>query len=352
MDDVTVLITGAGAPGTKGTLYSLEKNYDKRKIKTIGTDIRKNVIGKHLCKKFYEIPPPNNNNFLPILKQICKTEKIDVILPQVTAELEALAAHASEFEKAGTHIALSNHETIKTANNKHKLMQLTQEIGIPTPKFYLAKSLNDLEKNAKTLGYPEKSVVIKPPISHGMIGFRILDAQADKRKAFLTEKPDGTHIKLEELEFLEDTFPEMLVMEYLSGDEYSIDVLSKKAKTLVAVPRRRDTIRTGITFEGTVEEDQTLIDLSRRLIERTGLEYVNGFQFKRDEKGVPKIIECNPRIQGTMALSTLAGANIIYSAIKLALGEELPEFNINWGTRLLRYWGGIGVFNEQLVDEL
>jgi carbamoyl-phosphate synthase large subunit len=53
-----------------------------------------------------------------------------------------------------------------------------------------------------------------------------------------------------------------------------------------------------------------------------------------------------------MVLSTLAGANIIYGAVKYALGEEVPRFRIRWGTRLLRYWGGIGVYKERIVGEI
>ena len=43
MDDLNILITGAGAPGIKGTLYSLKNNFDNRQINTIGTDAREEV---------------------------------------------------------------------------------------------------------------------------------------------------------------------------------------------------------------------------------------------------------------------------------------------------------------------
>jgi len=46
-------------------------------------------------------------------------------------------------------------------------------------------------------------------------------------------------------------------------------------------------------------------------------------------------------------MSTLAGANLIYGAVKYALGEEIPKLEINWGTKFLRYWGGIGIFKER-----
>ena len=68
--------------------------------------------------------------------------------------------------------------------------------------------------------------------------------------------------------------------------------------------------------------------------------------------GKLRLLECNPRIQGTMVIATFAGANIIYSTLKLLLGELIPRFNIKWNTKILRYWGGISVVNGKMVEKL
>ena len=57
MDRLKVLITGSGAPGISGTIYSLRNNYDNRKIEVIGTDSNAETIGKYLCDKFFKIAP-------------------------------------------------------------------------------------------------------------------------------------------------------------------------------------------------------------------------------------------------------------------------------------------------------
>ena len=146
---------------------------------------------------------------------------------------------------------------------------------------------------------------------------------------------------------LSDKFPSMIVMEYFPGAEYTVDVLNSNMLTII--PRRRDLIKSGITFIGTVEKNEEIIEYSKKLSEGIGLDYAYGFQFKLDAMGVPKLLECNPRIQGTMVLSTFAGANVIYGAVKYALGEEVPTFDIKWGTKILRYWGGIGLSPENTI---
>ncbi len=341
MDTIKVLITGAGAPGIRGTLYSLKNNWDMRDVVTIGVDMKNEVVGRYLCDKFYQVPPAESNQFIPALLEICEKEKVDVILPQVTAELLPLAEHKKEFEKSGTKVAVSNYTAIELANNKYKLLKTVRKLNVPYPKFYLVKTWSELEKCAKKLDTP---FVVKPPIASGMRGFRIIYESIDRTEFFFKEKPNNSKITMEELySILGETFPELLVMEYLPGREYSVDILSSKKEVYVVVPRRRDLIRTGITFVGTVEKRDDIIEYSTKITRALGLEFAHGLQFKEDFKGVPKILESNPRIQGTMVLSTIAGANVIYGAVKLALGEEIPEFSVKWGTKLLRFWGGIGI---------
>jgi carbamoyl-phosphate synthase large subunit len=351
MDDLTVLVTGSGAPGIAGTLYSLRHNFDGRRIKTIGTDVKEDVVGTYLCERFYRISRPSFGEYLTQLLRICKREGVDVLLPQNTAELSVLAEHKDEFEDLGTIVAVSSKVSIDIANNKHDLLKKAVEIGVPAPKFHLVDNMNDLIKRAEELGWPERPVVIKPPVSNGMRGLRIIDESLDLRSMFFAEKPSGVYANMDGLgDVLGPAFPELLVTEYLAGDEYTVDAL--QAERLTAIPRTRDLIKSGITFNGTVEKNVEIIGYSEKLSKKIGLDYAFGFQFKLDEEGQPKLLESNPRIQGTMVLATFAGANVIYGAVKRALNEEVPEFKVSWGTRILRYWGGIGIGEGSLLGAL
>ena len=349
MDDLTVLITGAGAPGMKGTLFSIHNNFDKRKIRTIGTDINPNAIGKYLCDAFYQIPRATSEDYVDMVLSICEREHVDLILPQVTAGLPVLAGHKRRFSSIGTEVVVSDSAPLESANNKHLLLTISQKMNIPTPDFYLADNFKDLVEYAGILGWPGKPVVIKPPVSNGMRGVRIIDEAIDLRELFYKEKPSTLFIKMNNLrEILTDVFPPLLVMEYLPGDEFTVDVLN--AEKTIIIPRRRLKIQSGITFHGIVERNEDIINYTKKLTEKINLQYAFGFQFKLDSQGIPKIIESNPRIQGSMVLSTLAGANVIYGAIKHALNETVPGFSINWNTQLIRYWGGLGVSNSRIVD--
>jgi biotin carboxylase len=82
--------------------------------------------------------------------------------------------------------------------------------------------------------------------------------------------------------------------------------------------------------------------MALRGAEELGLDGVFGFQFKESRDGSVMLLECNPRVQGTMVTSVLAGANVVWAAVNDALGRpplSIPAPRI--GTRLRRYWGGV-----------
>ncbi len=346
MEDITVLVTGGGAPGIMGTIYSLRKNWDERKIRIICVDMNSDVVGRYLCDSFYRVPPGKDERFVSELMDICERERVDVVLPQVTNELVKLAKSKQEFEKLRTKIAVSSEEPIRIANDKYNLLKIAKEIGVPYPKFYMVKNWEEMVKAAEILGYP---FIVKPMEGSGMRGFRVVYDALDLKSEFYNSKPDSSKITMSQLhKILGESFPPLLATEYLPGYEYTVDVLSSKDRVYVVVPRKREKIRSGITFVGRVEKRDDIIRYVEKLTEKIGLEYAHGFQFKLDDEGIPKLLESNPRIQGTMILSTIAHANVIYGAVKLALDESLPEFSVRWGARLLRYWGAIGITDGEV----
>ncbi len=350
MKKIKILVTGAGAPGIQGTLYSLKQNYDYREVEIIGTDTNSNVVGKYLCDKFFVIPKASKfEEYLEAMFGLCKNESVDVIVPQNTAELLTLSKNSDQFNQHGTKVVVSGQASIENSNSKFNLMNLCNELNVPVGEFRLVKTAKELLENAKALGWPNEKVVVKPPVSNGLRGVRIIDENLDLKASFYEEKPNSLFIKMDDLiNILGEEFPELIVTEFLPGDEYTVDVF-RNNKTIISIPRKRELIRSGITFNATLEQHPEIINYSNLLSEKLDMRYCFGFQFKLDKNNVPKILESNPRVQGTMVLSTFAGANVIYSSVKAALGETVPEFKVDWNTRILRYWGGVGINSKDVI---
>ncbi|MGQ9811727.1 MAG: ATP-grasp domain-containing protein [bacterium] len=352
---ITVLVTGAGAPGIAGTIYALYNNPDGARVKIIACDMRDNVVGKYLADEFFVVPPAENPAFAETLMQIAIEKKVDVILPQVTLELLPLAEAVQEFQRRGINIAVSSSTTIARANDKWLLLKAAEACKVPFPRTMLTRSKKELIEAVEILGYPQLKVAVKPRISHGMRGFRIISAKTWDVTRFLKEKPESVEISLKDLVGILENgkWPELLIQEFLPGPEYTVDAFCGKTMA-VAIPRLREEIRSGITFQTRVELRPDLQEYVLRLAEELDLRYAFGFQFKLDSNGVPKVIECNPRVQGTMVTAVFAGYNVIWFAVKEALGEEntVHKCTKHLNVKFLRYWGGVAVQDDQKLASI
>lgn len=349
LDPINVLITGGGAPGIQGTIYSLKNNYDCRKVNIVVTDMKEIVVGRYLSDSFYTIPAAKDQDkYLSKVWNICNDQKIDVFVPQNTMELLVLSQNRDAFEKIGTKILVSDYSSIIAANDKYHLFNTAKSVGVPTSEYDLCNNFDDLRRLVHSFSLKNGMAVLKPPLSNGSRGVRIITNSRDRKYDFYNEKPNSLYITMDELhEVLGEEFPNLLVMEYLPGNEYTVDVFRTKDK-FCAIPRLRETIRSGITFTASLENNQKMIEYSLSLAEACNLTLCFGFQFKLNEEDEPILLESNPRVQGTMVMSTFCGANIIYSSVKALLGEQIPDFDINWNTKLYRYWGAVGVNGEQV----
>lgn len=338
---IKVFITGAGAPGAPGIIKSLRKVTEREIIITGGDAALVNSVGAGLLDKAFQIPFAESPDFTEKLLSICLSENINVIIPLVTRELPVFSRNKTLFKNNGIYISVSDPEPLETANNKYLLMYFCRKNDIPAPEFRLVNSLDEFIKAAHSLGYPHRKICFKPPLSNGLRGFRIIEDGQDRLFSLMNDKPNNIYISFSDFVSIckgAGSFPELIVMEYLPGDEYSVDVLADNGKFLYAVPRSRDYIKMGISFAGTVTEHKEIIAYSKKIVEGLNLNGNIGLQFKLDLSGIPKIIESNPRVQGTIVLCTAAGANMVYDAVKIGLGEKPQTPDIKWGLRMIRYW--------------
>ncbi len=234
-----------------------------------------------------------------------------------------------------------------------ELLKVCKELDVPIPESHLIRSNEGLIQAARELGYPSKAVVVKPPVSFGSRGFRVLrEGTSWTTKKFLTEKPNATDITLDDLiEILsrddQSGFPELMVSEYLPGSEYSVDAFMGK-KVAVAIPRLRKEVVNGISFRTSLDYRKDIMENTLKTARELGLSYAFGFQFKLDEEGVPKVLECNPRVQGTMVASLFSGVNVIWMSVREAIHQPIDSIpKTLQKSEFYRYWGGVSVTDSE-----
>lgn len=347
MRPVTVMMSASGSQFAPGIIKCFKDN-GEREIKVVGGDMSTDPTNKYLVDKFYRVPAVKDPTYADVLLDICKKEKVDIFFPQMSAELPVLLENISRFDDAGIKVSITRNDSLYIANNKLKLFEFMKENNIPVSKFSVISSLDDFDKAIREVGYPEKPVCVKLTESSGARGVRVIDDSKSRYHIFAHEKPDSFYISYEDMKkTLEDAdeFPELMVMEYLSGDEYDVDLIADNGKVLFMAGRRNPVMVMSITQESVLEKNEEAYRIAEQIVEKLGLDGVIGIDYKFAEDGSCRLLEINPRIDATVSVFAAGGLNLPYLQVKHLLGEKLPEVDVRYGTRLKRRY--LEMFTDQ-----
>ena len=332
-------MTGAGAPGAAGILHCLKQD---PLFNITVVDANPDAIGKYLHKDFAVIPLAADPYFADAVLALCKTRNIEIILPLVTKELIPLSQRQKEFEETGIKLLISPVASLEIANNKSRLYEFLQWRGMTVPDFRVVETIEQFKKAVEELGFPGKEICFKPSVSNGSRGFRIVTEQIDELDLLFNYKPDSTFIRLDDAVRIlsSGVFPELLISEYLPGEEYSVDCLARHGQSILIVPRLRKRMINGISVEGEFVKEESIIKYCTQIIKELQLHGNIGIQVKKSEAGKFLILEINPRVQGTISAALGAGINFPLLAVKQEIGVpvSIEELTVKWGIKFSRYW--------------
>src|SRR3989344_2327755 len=132
MPKLNVLITGAGGTNGMNVLKALEgKGYN-----LISGDADELSVGLYMTKRRYIFPKASDVGFIPAVMQVCKFEKIDIIIPTHSADILALSEFTEGFKELGLRICLSRQEVYILTENKVICSKVLKEMGIYAPKLF------------------------------------------------------------------------------------------------------------------------------------------------------------------------------------------------------------------------
>ena len=253
-----------------------------------------NDHGKFVYKNYVDgIPFVNKDNFISVLAKIVNKYKVDLLYPTNDAVLLKIAQNAHLL---GCKVIGSPPETAEICCSKLKTYQfLMGKVRVPV--------VYSLEKIKR---FP---VFLKPEVGHSS---------------------KGTHLanSLRELKFYLKQDSSLLIMEYLPGDEYTVDCFTDRHGKLRFVgPRTRERIFGGIAVNTRpVKKIKEFTDIAKKL--NKALVFRGGwfFQVKRDVKGRLCLMEAAPRFPGSTALFRALGVNLELLSVWDALDKDVTVF--------------------------
>ena len=337
---ITILITAAGNVFMNG-ITSCLKNNGEKEVRLIGADMNDDPTMLSMFDKYYAVPKCDDPVYIDRLFEICKKEKVDVLLPIMSAELVDLAKETERFKSIGTNISVSNYNSVEIASDKLKLLTYMREKNMQCAEFYKVSNISELEHAIEKLGYPNKKVCVKIANGSGSRGFRILDNNHTKLDAFLKGKPSSAVITFEEFKSIvleADKFPELIVMEYLPGEEYTVDLLADNGNVIISCCRKSLRMENSIMLDSVVIHNQQIENMCSQIVSLLNLDGNIGFDIREREDGTPIIMECNPRITAGISIFAHAGVNLPWLCIKKIYNEKIYPQNLKLGVIVKRRW--------------
>jgi carbamoyl-phosphate synthase large subunit len=308
---IRILLTASGAPGAGALIRALREN-GEREVVVVGTDIQAESSGRFLCDAFHLVPTGDDPEFAATLADVAEREAVDLVFPQSSAEVAALAAGRDLFAAP---VLVASPEAIAACTDKYATADLCASLGVRAPVTRLVRSAADFRAAAADLGYPGRDVCMKPPGAKGSRGFRVLSATVDRRRQLLEARPGPLPLSVDEaVEAVgEEDFPPLLVMELATGPEHTVDGICQQGRLVLGHAKTRERIRAGLAMYFATVDRPDLVEAARTVIGALGLDWFVNVQFVGD-----RLLEINPRISTIVYQEDL---NLPWLGVRFALGE-------------------------------
>jgi hypothetical protein len=270
----------------------------------------------------------------------CARNRVDVFIP--SRRRDAISDRRTDFEAGGTRLVVAGDgPTLRLLEDKSEfLRQLPPEV--PTPWTRAVTDAHGFRRAIAEIRATGRQPCFKPARSIFGLGFHRIDDRMTPLKRLVASEP----VRIAESEALAildaaASFPELLVMEYLDGPEFSVDVAALDGEVLAQVVRRKPfSGRVRVERESTagfvsggrsqlIAPNPGIERLVAAVVARLRLGGICNIQFRSAATmpEVPKILEVNGRMSGGLGYAALAGIDLVGIAIDAALGTERPGTN-------------------------
>jgi carbamoyl-phosphate synthase large subunit len=287
-----VLVPGAGGDAGIGAIKALRLSGYRGRV--VATDADPLSPGLELADAAAVLPAAAAPDFFDRALDFIRAEEVEVILPTSGFDTPAYASHEGELHAAGVIAIGCGQYVMETCMDKWTFHQRVHK-EFPVPATHRVPPDN--------LEFP---CFVKPVRGKGSRG----TALCRDREA---------------LDFWLSQHQDLLIQEYLPGEEYSVDVLGDlDGRPVIAVPRLRLAVKEGISVRGHVLHDEGIEALCLELAASLRVKGPVCMQLKRDRAGTLRFLEVNPRMGGGTLFTALAGVNMAALCLDLAAGRALP----------------------------
>ena len=237
-----------------------------------------------------------------------------------------IVLNSKVFASHGIRVAggATSKSLINLCDNKFAFFKLMKEAGIPVPETYFATEGVLIRKYCRDIEEMGKISCIKPNVGVYGKGFWIFNSSADPYSVIAGTADLEVDLNVYMTAYqAKESRPDVIVMEYLSGVETSVDCVCDNGVVVAHAVRQK---RQGMQVVSTGGREFEIAQSVATAVKLDGLVNV---QLKEDENGNPHVLEVNTRPSGGMGWPAVAGINLPYAAYCMMNGDEVPNVSLS-----------------------
>ncbi|MEA9389598.1 ATP-grasp domain-containing protein [Acerihabitans sp. TG2] len=297
------------------------------------------------------IEPPDDEQRLPFIAATVAQYGVKAIHTGRNGKWFEL--HRQEIESFGVSLTTgaTSSAIFELADDKVEFANKMREHGQPAVPSMRIESADELRAqivhNAQSTA-EKKLLCVKPVTGIYGIGFWRFDDSVSRMAAFTHPENRKVHpeMYLHALE-QQETIEPLVLMPYLPGPEYSVDMLVEQGKVIAAVARRKEGVLQYLEQSGPAYE---LAKVCAEIMQADGLVNV---QTRNNHDAVPVLLEINLRPSGGIGYTRHSGVNLpgLFAMRKLGLMSETDAISYateNFSPAAVRTMTDVILYNTTL----
>lgn len=256
--------------------------------KVVATDMSDLAPAIYEADKYYIVPKMTAPDYVDIILDICKKEKINGVLSLIDPELSLLAENKDKFDALGTMIIGSSYELCEMSLDKFQMFSWLDAHGYLCAKSYVNKEVFYSDVKTGNITYP---VFVKP--ARGSASISISKVYDRETVDLLFAHDEG-----------------LMIQEFLDGQEIGADVyIDMISGEVVSIfTKKKIKMRAGETDKAVSFKNEKLFELIEKFVKEAGYRgQIDIDIFEIDGKYY--ISEVNPRFGGGYPHAYESGAD-------------------------------------------
>lgn len=268
----------------------------------VGVDINESYLVPSIIylDSFYKVPSSADSSYFQTILNLCKRERIDVILPSFDIDQKLFYPENSALVGLGIYSLGVPYKSLEMYDNKENMIKFLQKNNIDIPYTF---SLSEIEDTKKYFLKPKNGVASQ--------GIKI-------------EK--GIEIK----KYKENK--NLLIQEICQKPEVTLECFYYDG-TLNTIARERIETKSGVCTKAHVYHDEQLQEIALNFVKKIETPIYFNLQFMKNSKNRSVITDVNLRLAGGMSLSHAAGWDEASAIANVLLGKSKEDilccFNLN-----------------------